>query len=84
MGGGSAYSEGERGGEGKTSVSAVGGCAKPLRGQAPETPKRLLHSRFASATHYKLENFVAGTLADAPNLPVSQIFTLDFHGTHRA
>lgn len=62
----------------------MGGCAKPLRGQAPVTPKRLLHSRFASATHYKLEHFVAGTRADATNLPVSQIFTLDFHGTHRA
>lgn len=74
---------GERG-RGQNERQRGGGCAKPLRGQAPETPKRLLHSRFASATHYKLENFVAGTLADAPNLPVSQIFMLDFHGTHRA
>lgn len=71
-------------GERKNDVQRGGGCAKPLRGQAPVTPKRLLHSRFASATHYKLEDFVAGTLADAPNLPVSQIFTLDFHGTRRA
>ena len=84
MGGGSAYSEGGERGRGQNERQRGGGCAKPLRGQAPETPKRLLHSRFASATHYKLEDFVAGTLADAPNLPVSQIFTLDFHGTHRA
>lgn len=74
---------GERG-RGQNERQRGGGCAKPLRGQAPEPPKRLLHSRFASATHYKLEDFVAGTIADAPNLPVSQIFTLDFHGTHRA
>lgn len=77
------FREGERG-RGQNERQRGGGCAKPLRGQAPVTPKRLLHSRFASATRYKLEDFVAGTLADAPNLPVSQIFTLDFHGTHRA
>ena len=55
-----------------------GGCAKPLRGEAPVTPKRLLHSRFASATHYKTEIFVDGTRADAVDLPDMQIFKARF------
>ena len=50
----------------------------PLRGQAPVTPKRLLHSRFASATHYKTEIFVDGTRADAIDLPDMQIFKAQF------
>ena len=50
-----------------------GGCAKPLRGAAPRTPKRLLHNRFSSSTHYKTEIFVDGTRDDAVNLPESQI-----------
>lgn len=70
------FREGKRGRE--EIYERGGGCAKPLRGQAPVTPKRLLHSRFASVTHYKLEDFVAGTLAEAPNLPDSQIFNPRF------
>lgn len=77
-GGVSAYSARARGGEGKNEVQRGGGCAKPLRGQAPVTPKRLLHSRFASATHYKTEIFVDGTRADAIDLPDMQIFKAQF------
>ena len=58
------FREGERG-QDENKRQRGGGCAKPLRGQAPVTPKRLLHSRFASATHYKTEIFVDGTRADA-------------------
>ena len=65
-------------GERKNDVQRGGGCAKPLRGQAPVTPKRLLHSRFASATHYKTEIFVDGTRADAIDLPDMQIFKAQF------
>lgn len=71
-------------GERKNDVQRGGGCAKPLRGQAPVTPKRLLHSRFASATHYKTEIFVDGTRADAIDLPDMQIFKLDFDRTRPA
>lgn len=67
------FREGERG-ESKNERQRGGGCAKPLRGQAPVTLKRLLHSRFASATHYKTEIFVDGTRADAIDLPDCQIF----------
>ena len=65
-------------GERKNDVQRGGGCAKPLRGQAPVTPKRLLHSRFASATHYKTEIFVDGTRADAIDLPDMQIIKARF------
>ena len=71
------FREGERGRE-KNERQRGGGCAKPLRGQAPVTPKRLLHSRFASATHYKTEIFVDGTRADAVDLPDMQIFKARF------
>lgn len=71
------FREGERG-RGKNERQRGGGCAKPLRGQAPVTPKRLLHSRFASATHYKTEIFVDGTRADAVDLPDMQIFKARF------
>ena len=74
MEGVSAYSARARGGEGKTSVSAVGGVQSPYGGKPPYPPKRLLHSRFASATHYKTEIFVDGTRADAVDLPDMQIF----------
>ena len=60
--------------EGKNKRQRGGGCTKPLRGQAPVTLKRLLHSRFASATHYKSRRFVGRPLAYASNLPDSQIF----------
>ena len=40
-------------GIGRNPPQGGGGCIKPLRGQAPEPPKRLLHSRLASTTHYK-------------------------------
>lgn len=74
----SAYSGGEKKGRSENEVQRGGGCAKPLRGQAPVTPKRLLHSRFASATHYKTEIFVDGTRADAIDLPDMQIFKARF------
>ena len=74
----SAYSARAREGKGKKEVQRGGGCAKPLRGQAPVTPKRLLHSRFASATHYKTEIFVDRTRADAVDLPDMQIFKARF------
>ena len=71
------FREGERG-RGKNEHQRGGGCAMPQRGQAPVTPKRLLHSRFASATHYKTEIFVDGTRADAIDLPDMQIFKARF------
>ena len=64
--------------KGRSEIERGGGCAKPLRGQAPVTPKRLLHSRFASATHYKTEIFVDGTRADAIDLPDMQIIKARF------
>ena len=71
------FREGERG-RGKNERQRGGGCAKPLRGQAPVTPKRLLYSRFASATHCKTGIFVDGTRADAIDLPDMQIFKAQF------
>lgn len=80
----SAYSARAKKGRSENEREGGGGCAKPLRGQAPVTPKRLLHSRFASATHYKTEIFVDGTRADAIDLPDMQIFKLDFDRTRPA
>lgn len=65
-------------GRGQNPTQRGGGCAMPLRGQAPVTPKRLLHSRFASATHCKTGIFVDGTRADAIDLPDMQIFKAQF------
>ena len=67
------FREGERG-QDENKRQRGGGCAKPLRGQAPVTPKQLLRSRLASATRYKTEFFVDGTRADAVDLPDMQIF----------
>lgn len=74
----SAYSARAKKGRSENEREGGGGCAKPLRGQAPVTPKRLLHSRFASATHYKTKIFVDGTRADAIDLPDMQIFKARF------
>lgn len=43
-----------RGSEGKR-YEGGGGCAKPLRGQAPVTPNSLILRSLAISTHYKLE-----------------------------
>lgn len=61
-------------GQGKNERQRGGGGAKPLRGQAPVTPKRLLRSRFASATRYKSQDFVERDPREMANLPESQIF----------
>lgn len=74
----SAYSGRTKKGRSENEVQRGGGCAMPLRGQAPVTPKRLLHSRFASATHCKTGIFVDGTRADAIDLPDMQIFKAQF------
>ena len=63
-----------RGGREKKQASARWGVCKATTGASPVTLKRLLHSRFASATHYKTEIFVDGTRADAIDLPDCQIF----------
>nr|DAU97233.1 MAG TPA: hypothetical protein [Caudoviricetes sp.] len=77
-GGVSAYSARTRGGEEKTSDSAVGGCAKPLRGQAPVTPNSLILRSFHLATRYKSEIFVERGPREMVNLPESQIFKARF------
>ena len=51
-----------------------GGCAKPLRGQAPVTPNSLILRSFHLATRYKSQDFVGRDTREMANLPVSQIF----------
>lgn len=51
------FREGERG-RGKNDNEGGGGCAKPLRGQAPVTPNSLILQSLHISSHYKLEKFV--------------------------
>mgnify|MGYP006976546076 CR=1 FL=1 len=67
------FREGERG-RGKNERQRGGGCAKPLRGQAPVTPNSLILRSFHLATRYKSEIFVERGPREMTNLPVSQIF----------
>ena len=64
---------GERG-RGKNERQRGGGCAKPLRGQAPVTPNSLILRSFHLATRYKSEIFVERDPREMANLPESQIF----------
>lgn len=64
---------GERG-ERKNDVQRGGGCAKPLRGQAPVTPNSLILRSLHLATRYKSKIFVERDPCEMPNLPESQIF----------
>lgn len=63
-----------REGRGKNERQRGGGCAKPLRGQAPVTPNSLILRSFHLATRYKSEIFVERDPREMANLPVSQIF----------
>jgi len=67
------FREGERG-RGKNERQRGGGCAKPLRGQAPVTPNSLILRSFHLATRYKSEKFVERGPREMTNLPESQIF----------
>lgn len=51
-----------------------GGCAKPLRGQAPVTPNSLILRSLHLATRYKSGEFVERDPREMPNLPESQVF----------
>ena len=51
-----------------------GGCAKPLRGQAPEPPNSLILRSLHLATRYISKEFVERDPREMPNLPESQIF----------
>lgn len=61
-------------GQGQNERQRGGGCAKPLRGQAPVTPNSLILRSFHLATHYKTEDFVGRDPREMANLPESQIF----------
>lgn len=65
-----------RGREGtrKNELQRGGGCAKPLRGQAPVTPNSLILRSFHLATRYKFKDFVERGPREMANLPESQIF----------
>lgn len=67
------FREGERG-RGKNEHQRGGGCAKPLRGQAPVTPNSLILRSFHLATRYKSQDFVERDPREIVNLPESQIF----------
>ena len=67
------FREGERG-QDENKRQRGGGCAKPLRGQAPVTPNSLILRSFHLATHYKSQDFVERDPREMANLPVSQIF----------
>ena len=71
------FREGERG-RGKNERQRGGGCAKPLRGQAPVTPNFLILRSFHLATRYKSEIFVERDPREMANLPESQIFMTRF------
>ena len=74
----SAYSGRTKKGRSENEVQRGGGCAMPLRGQAPVTPNSLFLRSFHLATRYKTEIFVDGTRADAVDLPDMQIFKAQF------
>ena len=65
-------------GRGQNPTQRGGGCAMPLRGQAPVTPNSLILRSFHLAPRYKTEIFVDGTRADAVDLPDMQIFKAQF------
>ena len=67
------FREDERG-RGKNERQRGGGCAKPLRGQAPVTPNSLILRSFHLATRYKFKDFVERGPREMANLPESQIF----------
>lgn len=67
------FREGERG-RGKNERQRGGGCAKPLRGQAPVTPNSLILRSFHLATRYKFKDFVERDPREMANLSESQIF----------
>lgn len=67
------FREGERE-QGENKRQRGGGCAKPLRGQAPVTPNSLILRSFHLATRYKSQDFVERDPREMANLPVSQIF----------
>ena len=67
------FREGERG-QDENKRQRGGGCAKPLRGQAPVTPNSLILRSFHLATRYKSQYFVERDPREMANLPVSQIF----------
>ena len=67
------FREGERG-QDENKRQRGGGCAKPLRGQAPVTPNSLILRTFHLATRYKSQDFVGRDPREMLNLPVSQIF----------
>lgn len=67
------FREGERG-QDENKRQRGGGCAKPLRGQAPVTPNSLILRSFHLATRYKSEIFVERGPREMANLPESQIF----------
>ena len=63
-----------REGRAKNERQRGGGCAKPLRGQAPVTPNSLILRSFHLATRYKSGDFVERGPREMANLPESQIF----------
>ena len=67
------FREGERG-QDENKRQRGGGCAKPLRGQAPVTPNSLILRSFHLATRYKSQDFVGRDPREMANLPESQIF----------
>ena len=70
----SAYSGRTKKGRSENEVQRGGGCAMPLRGQAPVTPNSLILRSFHLATRYKSEIFVERDPREMANLPDSQIF----------
>ena len=70
----SAYSARAKKGRSENEREGGGGCAKPLRGQAPVTPNSLILRSFHLATRYKSQDFVERDPREMANLPVSQIF----------
>ena len=70
----SAYSARAKKGRSENKRQRGGGCAKPLRGQAPVTPNSLILRSFHLATRYKSQDFVERDPREMANLPVSQIF----------
>lgn len=74
----SAYSGGAEKGRSENEVQRGGGCAKPLRGQAPVTPNSLILRSLHLATHYKSEEFVEWDPCEMVDLPDMQIFKAQF------
>ncbi|HBN62646.1 MAG TPA: hypothetical protein DD424_01940 [Porphyromonadaceae bacterium] len=74
----SAYSARAKKGRSENEREGGGGCAKPLRGQAPVTPNFLILRPFHLATRYKSEIFVERDPREMVNLPESQIFKARF------